>query len=277
MYERILVPVDGSHFSEEVITYALTLAKAAGAKLALLRIADTESKIDEAGNYVRSLAARLDADGIALAPRSDLASDILAEARRVPNTLVTITTRGRRGLLTALLGSVARDVLLASDTPVLVYRPTGTSAGHEPTEITTVLLPLDGTNLSEIMGIEAAAWAKNLKTDLTIVRVLPAVTGVEPPTHGSDLPESSYVAAYASDVEKEFGIPVAWEVLHGDPVDSISTWVGARRDVLAVMATRGHSALQAAVLGSVTSGLVHKAGLPIILHAPHTTGSDSAE
>lgn len=276
MYDRILVPVDGSPFSEEVITYALTLAKSTGATLALLRIAGSESKMDEAESYVRSLAAGLNAEGLTVAPRGDLADDILAEARRVPNTLVAITTHGRGGLLTAILGSVARKILLASDTPVLVYRPKGTSVGYELSEITTVLLPLDGTSLSESMGAQAATWARNLKASLMIVQVLPAVASVDPRTRGSDVLESSYIAAYASDIKKEFGVRIDWDVLHGDPVDAISTFVGARRDILAVMATRGRSALQSAVLGSVTSGLVHKVGMPIILHAPRTVGSETA-
>lgn len=276
MYDRILVPVDGSDFSEEVITYALTLATATGAKLALLRVAESDSKKSEAEDYVRSLASGINAEGLATTRHGDLADDILAEAHRVPNTLVAITTHGRGGLLTAILGSVARRVLLASESPVLVYRPQGAADSHEPTQITTVLLPLDGTSLSESVGRQAAAWARTLKARLTVVQVLPTITQVDELTPASDLFDSSYVSSFAKDLGQEFDIPIDWEVLNGDPVSSISSFVGARRNVLAVMATRGHNAVRTVVLGSVTSGLVHTSGMPIVLQASGTSHAESA-
>ena len=36
------------------------------------------------------------------------------------------------------------------------------------------------------------------------------------------------------------------------------------------MATREQNAVKAAVLGSVTSGMVHRAGIPIIVQSPAT-------
>jgi nucleotide-binding universal stress UspA family protein len=273
MYDRILIPVDGSPYSEEVIDYALLLAEATRAKLTFLRVAESESKKQEAANYVRSLASEFDAEGLALAHNGELADDILAEARSVPNTLITITTHGRGGLLTMILGSVARKIVLASDTPVLVYRPKGSADNREPTDITTVLLPLDGTDLSESMGAQAATLARALDVSLTVVQVLPTATRMHPLTPASDVLEGSYISHYTKGVAREFGIPVDWEVLHGDPVNSISTFVEDRPGVLAVMATRGRGALQSAVLGSVTSGLVHKSGMPIILHAPRGISS----
>lgn len=276
MYDRILVPLDGSHFSEEVIPYALTLTEATGAKLALLRVVDRDSQKNEAEDYVTALASDLNAEGIVRIREDDLSSDILAEARRVPNTLVAITTHGRGGLLTVILGSVAREIVLASDFPVLVYRPKGKSEGHKPTAITTVLLPLDGTSLAEDMGERAAAWAKALKATLTVVQALPPQPQMHEIVRESDVFESSYISRYATDIARKFNVPIEWEVLHGDPVNSISTHFNNRHDVLAVMATRGHSALQTAVLGSVTSGLVQKSGMPIILQAPNTTDADNA-
>src|SRR5690606_39480780 len=48
MYERILVPVDGSPFSEEVLPYARSIAQAIGAKLALMRVTEREAWPDGA-------------------------------------------------------------------------------------------------------------------------------------------------------------------------------------------------------------------------------------
>lgn len=276
MYDRILVPVDGSDFSEEVIAYARTVSQATGANLALLRVTESDSQEDDAAAYVDALASELQAEALTMGTRGDLAGDILAEARRVPKTLIAITTHGRGGLLTALLGSVARGIVLASETPVLVYRPEGTSGSHEPAAISTVLLPLDGSALSESMGAEAASWARSLGASLTVVQVHPKTRITDSMTPAGDVLESSYVSVYARRIGREYGIPVEWEVLHGDPVSSIAGFVGDRGDVLAVMATRGHTALRTAVLGSVTSGLVHKSRIPVLLHAPRAARSDTA-
>ena len=78
MYDRILVPVDGSAFSEEVLPHALGIVQATGATLSLLRVVDREEDQSEAARYVGALAADLSADGRAMVARGDLADTILA-------------------------------------------------------------------------------------------------------------------------------------------------------------------------------------------------------
>lgn len=267
MYERILVPIDGSLFSEEVIPYALGIAEATGGKLTLLRIAEKDSTA-EAEAYVQSLAAKFKAESRLISTRGNVSVDILEEANSVPGTLVAITSHGRGGVLTAMLGSVAREIVQASHNPVLVYRPGGEPNGHEPIRITSVLLPLDGTHLSESMKPQAAEWARALGVRLTVVQVLSAKTRMDPLLASYDILDSSYVSSHARDIQRDFGVNADWEVLYGDPVDSIARYLDGRRDVLAVMATREQNVIKAAVLGSVTSGMVHKVGIPIVVQSP---------
>lgn len=272
MYNRILVPVDGSAFSEEVIPYARGVATTLGATLTLLNVADKGSKRAEAEEYVQTLAAKVDAEGRALVSHRDVGVDILEEARRVPGTLMAITSRGRGGLLVAMLGSVARELVQSSHAPVLVYRPHSKSDGQEePSRITTVLLPLDGSSRSESMQAQAAQWAIALKADLVIVQVLSENRGVDRLLAAYDVLDDSYVRSHAGDVKREFGVNASWDVLYGRPVTRIAEYLRGRRDVLVVMATRELPALQAAVLGSVTSGLLHQAGVPMVVQAPETT------
>ncbi|WP_022886311.1 universal stress protein [Glaciibacter superstes] len=269
MYNRIVVPVDGSTFSEEVIPYALGIATTTGAKLTLLRVIEKDANKAKVEKYVQALAARFGVEGRSVSSRGNVAEDILDEVKRIPGTLVTINSHGRGDRLNALLGSVARDVVRAGHVPVLVYRPSGDAdEQHDPVQITTVLLPLGGTRLSETIEAEAAGWARSLKATLMVVQVLPANARMDPLLASSDILEDSYVRGHARDQEREYGIRVDWEVLRGDPVASIARYLEGRRDVLVVMATRGQPTLQAAVLGSVTSGLLQRAGVPIIVQAP---------
>lgn len=267
MYTRILVAVDGSPFSEQVIPYARAIAEATGAKLTLLRIAESGATA-EAEEYLRALAAGSGAETRMITGRVTASVDILEEANAVPGTLVVVTSHGRGGVLVAVLGSVAREIVQASHNPVLVYRPDDEAGERASVRIATVLLPLDGTSRSESVTAQAAELARALGATLTVVQVLPKIDKMDRRLASYDVLDSSYVSSHAHDIERQYGVAVNWEVLHGDPVDALESYIDGRDDVLAVMATRQQNAVKAAVLGSVTSGMVHKAGIPIIVQSP---------
>ena len=164
MYERILVTLDGSSYSEEIIAYAAGLAAAQGSDLTLLRVVDKAADVPEAEGYLQRLAAAHSARGESVVASGDVADAILAQARQVPGTLVAMTSHGRSGLLQAMLGSVALRVVRASaGAPVLVYRPTGDAqVGAAPLKVRSVVLPLDGTELSEAMIAPAGELAQRI-------------------------------------------------------------------------------------------------------------------
>ncbi|HEY0877629.1 MAG TPA: universal stress protein [Zeimonas sp.] len=270
MYERILVPVDGSRFSEEVLPYAQSIARATGAKLALMRVVERDAEQDDATGELRTLAQRVQAETRTVPGRGNVAAAILEEAARVSGTLVAMTTHGRSGIAEAMLGSVAHDVVRTGHNPVLVYRPNGRHAkdGQAPIDINTVMLPIDGTGHSEWMEQQAGEWARALKARLLVIQVISPDARPDPQVPANDALESSYVRSHAVELGRRYGVESNWEVLHGDPADAMARFIGDRRDILVVMATRGRSALQAAVLGSVTAGLLREGGVPIVVRVP---------
>jgi nucleotide-binding universal stress UspA family protein len=273
MYQRILVPVDGSSFSEEVLPYARGIVEATGARLELVRVAERDSEHDEASRHVQAIAERLQVQAKTVRSRGPVAAAILEEAARQPKTLVAITSRGRSGLVSTVLGSVARDLIRSSHAPVLVYRPAGhAAAAQEPARYTTVMLPLDGSELSEGMQAQAGEWARALKARLLVVQVISPDSKPDQLIPPGDTLEPSYVRARAVGLAAQYGVEASWEVLHGDPVDAMSSFLDGRRDVLVVMATHGRTALQSAVLGSVARGLVHRGGVPIVVRMPPVAG-----
>lgn len=273
MYDRILVPLDGSRFSQEMLPHAAGLSTGLDVPLVLLRLVSKASEQDEATAYVQNLAAAHGAQGLCQVATGDVADAILAEAERVPGTLVAMTSHGRSGLLEAMLGSVALRVVRGRNgAPVLVYRPTGTAASDSPAvKINRVVLPLDGTELSEGMAPQAAELARRLDAELMVVVVIDPKT-----TKGGDMPvsammkglESGYVRSNARDFATRFGVRVNWEVLHGDPADSIARFIGGQPGSMLAMTTRGRSALETALLGSVTSGCLRNAGVPVLMRLP---------
>jgi nucleotide-binding universal stress UspA family protein len=145
MYERILVPVDGSDASNRGLHEAIRLAKALGGELRFVHIVDDspltlnpETGI-AAGPLVADFAqagrsvledARAVARAEGLEPSLALhenftgrvADLIVEEARKWRAEVIVMGTHGRRGVRHAVLGSDAEAVVQRAETPVLLVR-----------------------------------------------------------------------------------------------------------------------------------------------------------
>lgn len=268
MYDRILVPVDGSKFSEEMLPHAAGLAGAHGIPLTLLRIVEKDDERPDAEAYAMALASPLGAQSLCVVARGDVADAIAEEARRVPGTLVAMTSHGRSGLMEAMLGSVAQR-LIRSGGAALIYRPSG--AGGQvsaPIRVTRVMLPLDGTPVSEAMAPQAAELAKWLDAELMVVGVIEPAAHAEAGVVPGDVMESSYVRSMAERYAAQHGVRVSWDVLYGEPAQAIAEFIKGRKDVILAMATHGRKGLEAARLGSVTAGCLRKSGVPVLVRMP---------
>jgi nucleotide-binding universal stress UspA family protein len=146
MYDRILVPVDGSPTSNRGLAEAIALATLTGSRIKLLHVFElpmlgigTESALmrgediyniaREAGqNVLSEAAARVKAAGIhveqvLLDCEGRPLCDLVAEAVQVWSaSLVVLGSHGRRGLKRMLLGSDAEQILRTSSVPVLLVR-----------------------------------------------------------------------------------------------------------------------------------------------------------
>ena len=69
----------------------------------------------------------------------------------------------------------------------------------------------------------------------------------------------------ALDRAREASLEARGEVLEGNPVDEILSFADNSRADLIVMGSRGHGALAGALLGSVSSGVVQHANLPVLV------------
>jgi nucleotide-binding universal stress UspA family protein len=145
---RILVPLDGSNFSEEALAPATDLARAAGATLTLLEVVTRHTGLvrflnpvdrsaETAERSLRDVADRLPPElgpvEVRAAEHASAAAGILDEAKRTGADLVEVATHGRGGIARFLLGSVAERVVQSATVPVLVFRPRGV-ASHAPDE-----------------------------------------------------------------------------------------------------------------------------------------------
>lgn len=270
MYKRILVPVDGSSFSSQILPLAGTIARTTGAQLALYRAVGRGDGVAEASNALQTLADACGAQAICTEVQGDVAEAILQEAGRVPDTLVAITSHGRSGVMRAVLGSTALDVLRTGGNPILVYRPREQAPGSAAAggAIERIFIPLDGSPLSESIIPQAVDLARQLKARVVVVAVLePARSGASG-LEGLDVMESNYVHGQAAAITKTHGIDTGWEILHGDPEKAIPDFVRNYPASMLAMTTRGRSAVTSALLGSVTAAALRDSGVPVFTRLP---------
>ncbi len=155
MYDRILVPLDGSKLAEVALDHASELARRFKSRLVVLRVvspvepgsslgaalldsegeeppvridlgqSDTEVKV--AAEYLETLRGNLEADGISTTARvleGEAVAAILQEAEAAGVSLIVMSTHGHGGFKHAEVGSVAGKVLQGSRVPlhIVPYR-----------------------------------------------------------------------------------------------------------------------------------------------------------
>ena len=146
MYQKVLVPVDGSATSELGLQEAMKLARLTGASVRLLHVVDVLSlaiagagtagvagdmlaAVRESGRTILRRAeasvqaAGLTVDTVLHENTSGRVAEIVAdEATSWGADLVVLGTHGRRGVGRLILGSDAEQVLRLSPVPVLLVR-----------------------------------------------------------------------------------------------------------------------------------------------------------
>ena len=190
MYQTIIVPLDGSPFAAQAVTTAVEIAKRCRADLVLARVheayayEDTDYSISEdvsrrdQENYLADIAEFIE-EKHGIVPERRLLSGAIVPAlctfaRGLPEPLIVISTHGRTGLSRAWLGSIADGVASHASTPVLMLHHHGADKGLANPSHTFkgIMVPLDGSDVSESVLPHAVALATAFGSHLTLARVV---------------------------------------------------------------------------------------------------------
>ena len=143
MYQKILVPLDGSKLSEAILAYVRGMTATGESEVVLLQVPDypiyDERLMDaelvsmvrrhvdaETRGYLSAIAGDLQSNGRKVScalGKGDIAEAILDWADRVKADLIAMSTNGRSGVELWLIGSVTDQVLHSAEIPLLVIRP----------------------------------------------------------------------------------------------------------------------------------------------------------
>ena len=146
MYNRILVPLDGSPLAEAALGHAESLAQQFGSEVVLLRVvvspyalvapdlvlagydSNHQQYVDQADQYLKGVVGKLAARNIkarVITCEGPVAEAILDRARGNQIDLIVMSTHGRGGVSRWVYGSVADRVLQAAPCPIFLVRVAG--------------------------------------------------------------------------------------------------------------------------------------------------------
>jgi nucleotide-binding universal stress UspA family protein len=294
MYEKILVPLDGSELAEVALPYAEELAGRLGSEVVLVHVCESAQEQYHHMHqlYIEKMVAAtkrgakkyLEKPGAqAITVRSAIldghpAEQIVDFADEQGIDLIVIATHGWSGIRRWVLGSVADKVVRAANKPVALIRAKGVH--HHELEkgmMSKILVPLDGSKESEAVIPYVEELGSRIKGELTLLHVVPPASPVYAiPGETAQLPYTqaevellkadagSYLEKVANAL-KDKHIKVGFEVKVGNTGHEIIKLADEVHADLVAMSTHGWSGVTRWALGSTADKVLNGGNTPLLL------------
>jgi nucleotide-binding universal stress UspA family protein len=280
MYDRILLPTDGSDAADRALDLAVAVAEAHDAELHLLYVADTNQPslsriqgqvvdalegegqriVDEAENRARGSGVEITTAVIQGGPSRTILDYV--DDRGV--NLVVMGTRGERDVERLLLGSVTERVVRSAPVPVLAVPPD--SDRSYPPE--SVLVGTDGSDGSDAALTEGIDIASAADATLHVLSVLEgSLLGIDVRSAAAaeerERRDENLLAA-AREQAQQAGITVETAIEEGGVVDTFNEYAADHDIDLVVVGTHGRTGIDRRLIGSVTEDLLRTADVPVL-------------
>jgi nucleotide-binding universal stress UspA family protein len=297
MYEKILIPLDGSELAEIVLPFAEELAGALDSEVILIHVSESaEDKLfhthqlymekmveDTKQSAQRYLHKTVKVDSVHLVGHA--AEQIVDYADKENIGLIVMATHGRSGIRRWFMGEVASKVVRAAERPVALIRARDARPdARQKSLLNKVLVPLDGSEISKAVIPYIGELASKLKAEVILYRVVAlthtvysvpgeVVTRPYSPEQMAKIMTKS--EGYLESVGAELGdkgINVRYEVGFGVAAEEIIGFADEIQADLVAMSTHGHSGVRRWALGSTADKVLHAGNTPILLvRAPGAT------
>ncbi|HEY0809384.1 MAG TPA: universal stress protein, partial [Longimicrobiales bacterium] len=292
MLRNVMLPLDGSGFSELAAPLAISIAKLNAATLHVVRVhvpTVPTAEVTLTTNYeellreyeqaeLERVAAQVRERGLAAAMallEGPVAFALNAYCDDAAIDLVVMTTHGRDGLKRLVLGSVAEELVRTSGVPVLLAHPDSrdTAVSFTPERMGVILVPLDGTVEAESVLPHAVEFALMGNAELLLTKmVVPsfdvAIT-IGPDSlrryldHLRDQAEA-YLAKVAARLPSDLRVRTAAATGETAAAGILACAEREKADLIA-MVTHGRRGWQRIALGSVAESVTRNASMPVLL------------
>lgn len=301
MYEKILVPLDGSELAEVALPYAEELAGRLGSEITLVNVLTfynesapdlylrlrqyyiekmVENTKEAAERYVKK------PQGKAIKVESRIlvgnpAEEIVEYANKEDIDLIVMATHGRTGISRWALGSVANKVVRDTERPVGLIRAKGARPDvRQKGILNKALVPLDGSEEGEAVIPYIEELASRLEAEVVLLQVLSTgyhvitVEGYGFVTYTDQQIESdkAFARDYLEKVRarlKQKGMTVKSEVRPGIAAEEIIKLADEMYADMVAMSTHGRSGVGRWVFGSVADRVLHEGNTPLLLVRPY--------
>ncbi len=272
----IVVPLDGSAFADRALRPACSLAARGGARVLLVNCAGDDPDV---GQQHLDDRADLFADVVPVGTRvlsdADPVQGILVTVAGEPDATLCMATHGRGGLLSSVMGSVAKRVVSRSTRPLVLVGPQCRTA-ILPGERGRLIACSDGSEFSNAIVPIADSWCARYELEPCLVEVVPpdedvAFEGQTPRHRLADaaLRRLEQLATRVTSSSR----PVRATVLHGAASDAIAHHADRLPAALIAVTSHGRSGLRDVLLGSVAADVVRCAPCPVLLARPSDAGA----
>lgn len=267
MQTQVLVPLDGSTNAEMILPHALLLAQQTHSLLTLLRVIVPPmepaytvqyipddwygSEVSWTRNYLSSLADRLQGQGVRVQAQYmeyvAASNAITSYAEQHPDVrLIALATHGRDAGGRLFLGSVAENVFASAPTSLLLLHPPKDaqllSGPISRASYQTIVVPLDGTALSERVIEPATTLALRDHASLLLVSVPPS---------------SIFEADKAEQLHTSTGLTVQTAIADRDPEAFIERLAQENQQKLLIVTTREQAELE-------VMRFLHQSNMPVL-------------
>lgn len=299
MFQKILVPLDGSELSAAALAVAARYLedRKTGGELHLIMVAEplpdaygaypVDPDFDDAvkqgyRRYLDGLTSEIGVSGVRINAEvvSGSVVDRLVDAIVAHGIeLIMMTSHGLGGVSRFWLGSTAARLIRSSPVPLLLLRA-GTDGAAPPLKPRKILLPLDGTGFGEEMVSHAMNLVGLESTEFHLVQVVQEIPKV---LSGASLDHDIRVLrdrearaeSYLQDIKTQVkgqGGKCCTHVLRASSVAKrlidFSRFTGV--DLIA-LSSHGREGIGRLVMGSVADKLIRGTELPLLLNGPAKT------
>lgn len=282
MFERLVVALDGSQLAEQSLPYAVEIANGFASEILLVTVCQSK-ETDFTPTYKAYLDRRAEQlEGkltggagikkVVLVGRP--AQEIAAYALKNSVDLIIMTSRGRSGAASWLLGSTANELIHSVKIPLLVVKAPGSPS--VTVKLKRLLVPLDGSERGEAVLPYATELGEKLSLEIVLLRV------VAPGTHVHTLGGLDFVyfkdrdikdmKADAQEYLNKLSVRlrqkvqiVSPEVKVGEPDSEIMKYAEKHDCDLIAMSSHGHSGVERWTYGSVTYKIIYQSTKPVLL------------
>ena len=298
MYKKLLVPLDGSTTAESALPLVRSLARRLALPVELLGVIDLreisrsvsaaeglfldrllEANSSHSAEYLDKIAKTLNGVNVTTrGEKGDAAEVIIETAAGEKNTLIVMATHGRSGLNRFLLGSVAEKVLRASANPLLLVKANEPIVTDGEAPLTSIVVPLDGSDLAEGVLPMVEELAKKLGLEVVLIRAYAIPYGAYTAGEGFYDPVNleafrarlreetfDYLERKTAQLKRNGVAKVSLVAKEGLSADEIIKFARETPANLVAMSTHGRSGVKRWVLGSVSETVVRHSGDPVLV------------